>query len=134
MDGDDDLPYESERTIQCIRDASRIVRPNELLRTKILERARQHERDARSDRRVLKAVVAVVLCSILLVFAGSRIDAWREDHLHRLTWEGMQERATEIAAGRKSTADASLFEAIVEWRLELAQRWRNPAADPPVQP
>jgi hypothetical protein len=133
-DGDEELSFSMDRTVQRIRAASRIVHPSELLRTKILERARQQERDSRSDRTVLRAVMAVALCSILLIFAASKVDAWRQDHVHRSSWEGMQERAAEIAAEQRIAMDASLFEAYAEWRFDLARRWRNSNANESAQP
>jgi hypothetical protein len=134
MDDDDELASELDRTARCIRDASRIVRPSELLRTKILQRARQKEQDTRSDRIVLRAVMALVVCSLLLMFTASKLDAWQDEPVRRATWAGMQERAAEIAAERRIAVDASLCEAYLEWRSDLAQRWRNPTASSSTQP
>ncbi|MFN6129313.1 MAG: hypothetical protein ACK6DC_20435 [Planctomycetota bacterium] len=134
MDGDDELPSEWDSAVQRVRAASRIVQPSELLRTKILQRARQREGDVRSDRMVLRSVMAFALLSVFFLFAGSKMEAWREERVHRATWAGMQERAAEIASERKLAMDASLDEAYVEWRFELAQRWRNPTAHQPSQP
>lgn len=124
-EGGEEFSHEFASTILRIRAASRMVHPSELLRTKILERARQQERDARTDRMVLRAVMAFALCSILLIFAASKVDTWRSDQLHRSSWEGMQERAAEIAAEQRIALDASLFEAYTEWRFDLAKRWRH---------
>ncbi len=134
MDDDDEPPCELEITVQYVRDASRIVRPSELFRTKILQRARQRERDDRSDQIVLRAVMAIVVCSLLLMFTASKIDAWQDEPVRRATWAGMQERAVEIAAERRIALDASLCEAYLEWRSDLAQRWRNPDASSSPQP
>ncbi len=134
MDGDDELSREWDSTVQRVRAASRIVQPSELLRTKILQRARQQEADVRSDRLVLRSAIAFAFLSVFFLFAGSKMEAWREEQVHRATWIGMQERAAEIASERKLAMDASLDEAYVEWRSELAQRWRNPTAYRPSQP
>jgi hypothetical protein len=134
LDDDDEPPCELEITVQYVRDASRIVRPSELFRTKILQRARQRERDDRSDQIVLRAVMAIVVCSLLLMFTASKIDAWQDEPVRRATWAGMQERAVEIAAERRIALDASLCEAYLEWRSDLAQRWRNPDASSSPQP
>jgi hypothetical protein len=123
MDGDDELSREWDSTVQRVRAASRIVQPSELLRTKILQRARQQEGDVRSDRMVLRSAIAFALLSVFFLFAGSKMEEWREEQVHRATWAGMQERAAEIAAERKIAMDASLVESYLEWRFELAQRW-----------
>jgi hypothetical protein len=131
---DDDLSPELGRTAERIRAASSIVQPSEFLRTKILQRARQKEGDTRSDRIVLRAVMALVVCSLLLMFTALKLDAWQDEPVRRATWAGMQERAAEIAAERRIAVDASLCEAYLEWRSDLAQRWRNPTASSSTQP
>jgi hypothetical protein len=131
---DDDLSPELGRTAERIRAASSTVQPSEFLRTKILQRARQKEGDTRSDRIVLRAVMALVVCSLLLMFTALKLDAWQDEPVRRATWAGMQERAAEIAAERRIAVDASLCEAYLEWRSDLAQRWRNPTASSSPQP
>ncbi|MBU6173721.1 MAG: hypothetical protein KGQ60_07940 [Planctomycetes bacterium] len=131
---DNDLSPELGRAVERVRAASSIVCPSEFFRTKILQRARQQERDRRSDRIVLQAVIALTACLLLLMFAASKLEAWGEDPFYRATWAGMQQRASEIAAERRIAMDASLCEAYLEWRSELAQRWRKSSASASSQP
>lgn len=126
---DDGPSPEMDRTVERIRAASSIVHNSEFLRTKILQRARQRERDACLDRNLLRAVTATVTCSLLLIFAASKLETRQDDLFHRATLAGMQQRAEEISAERRIALEVSLCEAYLEWRSDLAQRLRNSNAN-----
>jgi hypothetical protein len=106
-----------------LRSAAAYVQTTEFLRTKIMSKACEWERDRAVDRQWARMALTLA-CGMITVLLVMRQLESRWEFLNRSTSsDRVQAKADQIATRHRLTWDASLAEAFWKQRAELASRW-----------
>jgi hypothetical protein len=125
---DDSLPAIEE----AIRAAANYVVPSDNLRPRTLEAAREVSEDRRSERRLRRLIIVLLLCTGLSIPLSERLTAWYEGRRSPSATE-MELHALDLSTSGDVGPHWGLFEAFSQLRSMQAARLGRTSTNSSIQ-